>query len=265
MYNYVNLKEEEFFENNRFNNENLPSNKDLAFLNGTGILEKLNIKLDVSDKRIAIKDWEKLKTVLYFNDTNSKIETLREPAAINCKEFIKNILNGKIIPFERYQDEDGKNLIQKMKDINVSTYSSMYEYFVRGEHIGRCGITSKLYGIAFENPIYHIGQCISLIGTKGCTKDNPSHAWLEVKLNGKEYIIDTSLLVIVPIELKENLGYKDIKKPFSKKELMEYADENDTFYEHYNILNKKSTVNKASYYTYIEEIKRIKEVEKEER
>lgn len=262
MYYYSNSDEEKFFEDKRFCDSNLPTNEDLEFLKRTKILSKYGIKLGNSKEKISYENWERLKPILYYNDKDSKIDTLRRPALDNCPELIKFIFSGEIIPFEKYEMEDGKNLIKKMRDINVNTYSSMYEYFATGQHIGTCGHTSKLYGIIFNDPEYHVrGQCQLLKGTKGCSIEDPSHAWLEVVLKGHKYIVDTSLLMLIPVELKEKLGYKDLRQPINRDELLRFWDEDDMFYLHYNIENKKSVLNKASYNNYVEEIKRIKELE----
>lgn len=262
MYYYHNRIEESFFENKRFSDDNLPTNGDLEFLRGTEILKKFGIKLGLGEEKVSKDDWEKLKPILYFTGKGSQIETLRKAAVNNCPKLKEYILSGKIIPFENYQSEDGKNLIKKMKDINVNTFSSMYEYFAEGQHIGNCGITSKLYGIIFEDPEYHTnGQCELLKGTKGCSIENPSHAWLEVILNGEKYIVDTSLLMLIPIELKEKLGYKDLKRPINREELIELEDTDDILYEHYNILSKRSSKNKASFNNYIKVLNRIKDKE----
>lgn len=120
-------------------------------------------------------------------------------------------------------------------------------------------------GIMFKNPKFiRYGQAIPIEGTANSIGRNGlqgCHAWIEVNINGKNKIIDTSLMLVIPTELKEKIGYKNIKAPMSLNELLEYDDREEIYYEHYNVLSKYSTKNKASFAKYNECLREIKKDE----
>lgn len=79
----------------------------------------------------------------------------------------------------------------------------------KGLNYGRCGLFAKLYSNKFlvgREHTYHQGVCKNIVGSKN--SDDGNHAWLEY--DGK--IIDTSLMLIIPIEYKQELGYKTFKR-----------------------------------------------------
>lgn len=259
MLNYLDTAEYKFFEEKRFDDENLPTWEDVKFIFKKGNFK--NIESRISDKKATIpKDiWGILKKMFYYKDNSENIPNLREEAIKNEPKIGKYIEEGTIVPFEKFEYKDGKTLLEATKDINVSSFSSMYEYFKRGEHIGTCGLTAGLMGIMFENTTYiRHGNAKPVIGTKN--SPNGSHAWIEADINGNRKIIDTSLLVVIPFELKEELGY-ETHELLNLKGLLNCHDNYDEIlYDHYEVLSKYSTKNKASYFNYKEY---IKELEKE--
>ena len=65
--------------------------------------------------------------------------------------------------------------------------------------------------------------------------------------------------IIDRVELKEKMGYRNLRPPMNLDELLQYDDPDEKYYEHYKILSKYSTKAKASdetYKQYIRERKR---------
>lgn len=261
---YTNLDEYEFFEKKRFEDNELPRWKDIDFIFKEEVFKK--IKNRISDKEAIVPKeiWEILKKILYYKEADiASIPNLRKEAINNVPSMKSYIENGEIIPFEKFEFKEGKTLLEATKDVNVSGYSSLYEYFARGKHIGSCGFTSKLMGIMFKDVNFiRSGQALSVIGTENSIGKNGlqgSHAWVEAKINGKSNIIDTSLMLVIPVELKEKMGYRNLRPPMNLDELLQYDDPDEKYYEHYKILSKYSTKAKASdetYKQYIRERKR---------
>lgn len=108
------------------------------------------------------------------------------------------------IDLSRYAwDSDLKNLIFGFKtDPYIENkVSSLKEVYEKGLNIGHCGTTSRYLSINFGEALMHYGTLPILKGTKYST--NGSHAWVETK----GYIIDPTLMIFLPIELKEKYGY----------------------------------------------------------
>lgn len=262
MYYYQNSAQEEFFEKKRFSNENLPMWKDIEFIEKTKIYKELKINPGEKNEIVPLDVWEKLKPYLYFDEKKAKIETLRRQAVMKQPLILDYIQEGEIIPFEKFElDEykengDRKTLLEKTREINVSTYSSMYEFFAKGEHIGNCGRTAKFIGTAFRTPEFHTkGNAPFLAGTKN--SENGMHAWLEARVGRFKYIIDTSMMLAIPIKLKKELGYRDDRQPMNLEDMIQYDDSDDMFWTHYNESINHSTKNKASYATFLEKVKEL--------
>ena len=89
----------------------------------------------------------------------------------------------------------------------------------KGVNYGRCGIFAKLFSNTVYGDIkheYHIGRNTNIAGSKNSYDGN--HAWLEVG----DKLIDTSLMMEIPLKYKSLFGYEtwqkeDIRGPFSKK------------------------------------------------
>ncbi len=274
---YKNSAEERFFKNKRI--EDIKTWKDIEFIDDT-ILKSLGLIRRESYEKLSNKELEQLKTILIFNTENTKIGHLREYAAIQeekqetNKEFVKGLVSEKIIPFERLEVEPGVNIISKSKEIDVPTFSSLYEYLVRGEHIGTCGFSSKLFGIyyhnSFKNIECHDGVLPIIKGSK--KSSNGNHAWIEADYNGKRYIIDTSLLVAIPIELKETIGYQTKGNTEKLIDKLTYINQtsNPLTVEDESLIDCMNTLSnnnngKMSYRTFLAYCNRIKEKNHEER
>jgi hypothetical protein len=247
---------EEFFENKRFSEENLPTLGEVS-----EIIEDIFNKRVVRnfERKLTLAEWNFISRFICFKDTNKNLPSCRSIAYANNAELLNYIKNEKIYCFEDFMYNENETLLEATKKVNVETYSSLYEYFKTGEHIGNCGTTSKLIGIMFNNPNYIVkGNSILLKGSEN--SPNGEHSWIEAKINNSEYIIDTSLLLVIPKELEEKLGYKAIKK-VNKEDMLKYYDREGILHCHYCELSKKTTENKASYNAYLTNL--LKELSKE--
>ena len=247
--------------------------KEISFISNS-VLKRLNI-IRKKDGFLSEKDKEKLDTVLLFNTKGAKINHLRVEATdghVSKEEstFLRdNLINGTIIPLEKIKDKNNITFFNKAKNINLSGYSSLYEYFARGKNIGTCGYTSELVGILYDDIFkdveLHKGILPIITGTKGAANGN--HAWIEVTYNEKRYIIDTSLLTAIPLELKGKIGYEDKKsikldeemKSLKTKSISLTSSEEDMLEASEN--KGKSTEGKYSYSNFLEY---QKEIDKEE-
>lgn len=89
----------------------------------------------------------------------------------------------------------------KTKEGFEPTIKTLREVFDNGYNIGNCDLTSRYLSINDENAYLHHGFNKYLVGTKNAK--NGGHAWIES--NG--YVIDTSLMIMFPVELKSEFGY----------------------------------------------------------
>lgn len=119
-------------------------------------------------------------------------------------------------------------LIEKHYNINLSKYAwndelknnifsipldktleekanTLKDVYLHGFNIGHCGLTSRYVIQKYNDASLNYGICKLLIGTKSAL--NGSHAWVEY--NG--YLIDTTLMLCIPLDDKEKLGYETTK------------------------------------------------------
>ena len=262
MTYYGTTEEENFFEKKRFKNNDKPTYGDISFLKDI-VIKKLKLDIDKDkDEILSDSEWEKLKPILYFNEKNNKIDHLRRHAFSKQPLFFKYIENDQIIPLEKLPYNNYPSLIEAMKDANISSYSSLYEHFATNEHIGTCGYTSIMVASMFSDfKFYSRGNAKFLAGTKNCI--DGGHAWIETNINGKDLLIDTSLLLAIPIELKEKLGYSSNRKPYNREEMLDVRYNFDDFYEMCEISSKYSTKCKMSYNQYMNYVKELEFQEKQ--
>ena len=252
---------ENFFEYKRFNETDLPTLGDVSDL----IKDICNKKVvRNAERKLTVAEWNLIKKFVFFDDSKiNEIPSCRNSAYKNIPAFLEYVKNNEILGFENFMYNNNETLLDATKKINVETYSSLYEYFAKGEHIGRCGEASKLIGIMFEKPKFVVkGNSSLLKGTENSA--DGQHSWIETTINGKEYIVDTSLMVVIPKEFGSELGYQKIKEA-DLKEILEYYDKEEICYNHYNISSKYTTENKASYNTYLENLKQIKKEKEKSR
>lgn len=256
MLYYKNGKLFRFFEKERYSINKIPTWDEIDFVFEDFNLKELENKIKDKNQTVPENIWKKLINVFKYQDNQKEIETLRDPA-IKMQPKIKEYMDKKeILTFEEFEYKDGKTLLEETKNINVESYSSMYEYFKRGDHIGTCMNTSRLMGVIFKDPLFYKGYADFLTGTKNCS--DGIHAWIETKINNKDYVVDTSMMLLIPTKLKEELGYRSPQKPYTVEDITSYGDNCDTFYTHYEEMTKYTTKDKFSYVSYDENYRKIK-------
>lgn len=125
--------------------------------------------------------------------------------------------------------------IELCKDLEekVNSMKQVYEY---GLNIGHCGLTARYLMRNFSDLDLYYGKLNGLIGTKNSIDGN--HAWVVTH----DYIIDTTLMIILPVELALKIGYIPEKKiaktsatVLSKYEL--FSNEYNLYLEHREFYN----------------------------
>ncbi len=113
--------------------------------------------------------------------------------------------------------------IQLDKDYEdkVNTMKEVYE---QGLNIGNCGLTSRYFARHIKNSDMNIGKCKLLRGTLNAP--NGEHAWITLD----NFVIDTTLMIMIPEEVAEKLGYQKEKTlaKDSAKMLPEYNTYSNT-------------------------------------
>lgn len=129
------------------------------------------------------------------------LEELKEKDK-NFKKILEdNLLNGKIRRF----DETEWNLIKNQNCLVLPGDSqSFYEMFEKQQNIGNCAFMAPQLSYSYDNVDIVSGTLNILKGTKNAEKEG-GHVWLETDKD----IIDTSFLLIIDKDLKEELGYKE--------------------------------------------------------
>ena len=79
--------------------------------------------------------------------------------------------------------------------------STLEEIFIKGFNIGHCGLTSRYIARNYDKATLYYGTSTIIKGTKN--SPNGEHAW--TTLDG--YLIDSTLMISIPIELSHKLGY----------------------------------------------------------
>ena len=254
MLFYKNYDEEKFFEKKRFNLENIPTWNDIGFLLKEKPIKEMNFKIKDMNEKVPLNLWKIIIKMFQYKETD-KMQDLRKEAISKNPDIAQYIESGEIKGFETFEYKPGQTLLEATRDVNVESYSSLYELFNRGEHIGNCGPTSRLIGVMFDEPEFHVGKLPCIRGTKN--SEDGVHAWAEAKINGKKYIIDTSTMLVIPVELKEKVGYVDTKRPYNVYVLVNAGSMSDKYYNHYEMLTKISTKDKLSYASYKENIREL--------
>jgi len=107
--------------------------------------------------------------------------------------------------------------IELDKELETSA-DNLGQIYSLGYNIGHCGLTSRYIVRTFENAKLHYGKSKILVGTD--SSPDGEHAWTILD----ECIIDTTLMMIIPIEKAKEFGYISEKEilPASAKVLSEY-------------------------------------------
>ena len=123
---------------------------------------------------------------------------------LNENEYFKNIViegykNGKIFGFPN-------ELWDKIKSQNIRRINSFEDVFKDGTNIGYCTVASKQLSYSF-NSCFLCGGILPLLkGTKNCL--DGSHTWIQYN----DYIIDTTLMLIIHLKYAEKIGYIEENK-----------------------------------------------------
>lgn len=136
---------------------------------------------------------------------------------------------------EELKQEIFSTQLDKTLEANADTLKEIYEY---GFNIGHCGLTSRYVCRQFCNATLFYGKAKLLIGTD--SSPNGEHAWTILN----NYLIDTTLMIAIPIEKVKELGYTKEREiaPFSARVLSEY----DTYDTEFKNQNNKIKAKKIS-------------------
>lgn len=92
-------------------------------------------------------------------------------------------------------------------DKSLESYASrLEEIYINGFNIGYCGLTSRYIARKFSQAKLYYGKAKLLVGTK--LSPNGEHAWLVID----NFLIDTTLMICVPLSMVEFLGYVPVKQ-----------------------------------------------------
>jgi hypothetical protein len=112
---------------------------------------------------------------------------------------------------------------------------SLDEVFTYGLNIGHCGLTARYLVINIPYTDLYYGKFPPLAGTKNSSRGN--HAWAVCN----DFVIDTTLMIILPVEKAKEIGYifeKKISSESSKclseyelfsNEYANYVQDNEAF------------------------------------
>lgn len=118
------------------------------------------------------------------------------------KALIEGNMKKNLIRFfseEEWNKIENQNFIPPDKDLG---FNEFYELFELGYNIGNCVATARQLSYSYNNVDIVSGILPILKGTRNAEKEG-GHCWLETK----ESIIDTSLMLVIDISLKEKFGY----------------------------------------------------------
>ena len=123
---------------------------------------------------------------------------------LNENEYFKNIViegyqNGKIFGFPN-------ELWDKIRSQNIRRINSFEDVFKDGANIGYCTVASKQLSYSFSSCFICGGILPLLKGTKNCL--DGSHTWIQYE----DYIIDTTLMLIMHINYAKKIGYIEENK-----------------------------------------------------
>ena len=119
------------------------------------------------------------------------------------EEFAKKINKGLENGLLRKFDEREWNLIKEQNFVSfLPNVNSFYDIFKLGYNIGDCVGVSRQLSYSYDGVDIVSGRLPILIGTKNAELEG-GHCWLEKE----NYIIDTSLLLIIDKSYEKEIGY----------------------------------------------------------
>lgn len=122
----------------------------------------------------------------------------------NNLQFKELVINGFITSSIRFfSEEEWQKITSQNYIAPVNDISNFAEMFAKGYNIGDCVGISWQLSYSYDDVDIVAGIMDYLKGTKNSL--NGGHRWLETK----DYIIDTSLMLVINKELKEKFGYHE--------------------------------------------------------
>lgn len=88
--------------------------------------------------------------------------------------------------------------LDELLEKNAHTLEEIYQ---KGFNIGNCGLTSRYIARRFDEAELFYGRATLLIGTKN--SEDGDHAWTIIN----NHVIDSTLMLCIPINEAEKLGY----------------------------------------------------------
>ena len=82
-----------------------------------------------------------------------------------------------------------------------SKASTLAEIYQLGFNIGHCGLTSRYVAIKYPKATLFYGTAKLLVGTEA--SPNGEHAWTVIN----NHVIDTTLMICIPVPIATTLGY----------------------------------------------------------
>ena len=93
--------------------------------------------------------------------------------------------------------------LDKKLEENANTLEDIYHM---GFNIGNCGLTSRYIARRFDEAELYYGTATLLIGTKN--SEDGDHSWTVIN----NFVIDSTLMLCIPINEAEQLGYAPEKQ-----------------------------------------------------
>jgi len=128
----------------------------------------------------------------------------------------------------KWDDEFLASIFSIELDKDLETHAStLGEIYKQGFNIGHCGLTSRYVARKYSQATLYYGKATLLVGTD--QSPNGEHAWLTLN----NYLIDTTLMVCIPLDISEFLGYTPEKQISS--ESARILSEYDTYDNEFEI------------------------------
>ena len=107
----------------------------------------------------------------------------------------------------KWNEEFTNEVFSIQLDPHLESYAStLGEIYKKGFNIGHCGLTSRYLARAFDKATLYYGNAKLLVGTKN--SPNGEHAWITIN----NHLIDTTLMICIPISMASSLGYATEKE-----------------------------------------------------
>lgn len=139
----------------------------------------------------------------------------------------------------KWNDEFLTNIFSIELDKDLETHAStLGEIYKQGFNIGHCGLTSRYIARKYSQAALYYGKASLLIGTD--KSPNGEHAWVIIE----NYLIDTTLMICIPLDISKFLGYIPEKQISSESAciLPEYDTYDNEFLLKQKLNNKKRTL-----------------------